>query len=79
MYIYTVKMLEKGTVLDRTEVNVGRIKAVGKKTSTRVYAVLDEAGKVAKDSKGNYEIFQRKDTAQQVADYRNGIMRRWQV
>lgn len=68
--MHTVKRLEKNTILDRTEISTGRIRAAGHKVYSRCYAVIDESGEVVKSANG-YEIYQRKATAQRVADWYN--------
>lgn len=69
--MYTVKKLKKGTVLERSDVGVGRVKAVGTKVGSDCYAVVDGAGKVVKTADGQFEIYARKATAQQVAGWYN--------
>ena len=65
--MYSVQRLEKGTELKRVEINGNLIKAVGKQTASRVYAVVDATGNVIKNADGQFEIYTRKATAQQVA------------
>ena len=72
--MYSVKRLEKGTELERTEVNGNLIKAVGKQTTGPVYAVVDAASNVVKRGR-QFEIYTRKATAQQVADWYNNKSR----
>lgn len=69
--MYSVQRLEKGTELKRIEVNVGVIKAIVTQTPSRVYAVVDSAGNIVKNDDGLFEIYPRKATALQVADWYN--------
>lgn len=69
--MYSVQRLEKETQLERTEVNGATIEAVGKQTSSRVFAVINAAGDVVESDEGQFEIYARKATAQQVADWYN--------
>ena len=74
--MYSVKRLEKETQLKRTEVGGPLIKAVGKQTASRVYAVVDATGNVIKNADGQFEIYTRKATAQQVAEWYNNKSRK---
>jgi hypothetical protein len=67
----TVKRIEKGTVLDFTEINIAGIKGFGHKVNCTSYAVVDEAGAIMKDSRGNWEVFPLKKAAQLEANYYN--------
>jgi len=68
----TVKRLPSETVLEYNQVNIGRVKAYGKTTGKGItFAVIDEAGNVVKAANGQYEIYQRKETAEKVADWYN--------
>ena len=49
--MYSVQRLEKGTQLERTEVGGPLIKAVGKQTASRVFAVMTD-GNVVKNDDG---------------------------
>ena len=69
--MYSVQRLEKGTELERIEIGGNLIKAVGKQTTRRVYAVVDADGNVVKNDDGLFETYPRKATAQQVADWYN--------
>ena len=69
--MYSVKRLEKGTQLERIEVGGPLIKAVGKQTMSRVYAVVDADGNFVRNNDGLFEIYLRKATALQVADWYN--------
>ena len=73
--MYSVQRLEKGTELKRVEINGNLIKAVGKQTTRRVYAVVDADGNVVKRGR-QFEIYTRKATAQQVADWYNNKSRK---
>ncbi len=68
--MYSVQRLEKGTQLERTEIDGNLIKAVGKQTASCVFAVIDATSNVVKRGR-QFEIYTRKATAQQVADWYN--------
>lgn len=73
--MYTVKKLAPKTVLKRTEINVGIVRAALEVSpGTITYAVVDEAGQVVKNGpEGHeyYEMYSRKYVAQREADYLN--------
>lgn len=66
--MYTVKKLEPETVIKSVKF-VG--KTIGTKTGKHVTFAVMFNDEIVTDGKGNYEIYPKKSTAQQVADNYN--------
>jgi hypothetical protein len=69
--MYSTKRLEKGTVIEYSEVNSGKIKGIGKRIDRTSFAVVDEQGNIAKDQAGRYQIFSLKIAADKTAELYN--------
>lgn len=64
--------LEPRTIIDTCKIHVAGQASLSIATGKLItYAVVDEVGLIMKTSRGDYEIYSRKSTAQRVADWYN--------
>ena len=71
--MYTVLKLEPRTILEENKIENGRIKLfTGKQTKNKItWAVITPNGEFAKDTNGNYEIYNLKSAATMTANHLN--------